>query len=160
MQSRESIEQSGWRFHVSEPANFNLASSFVGSPCPPARAAAGMDKPLADLESEICQTLVTLDRIDRFAQADNPDNRIIPDHLDKLVRGLSQVSAASGQTKATVPAALVREFVDAGRSPDDFSAAQLDETVKKADTLALKQQAIGMLADTIRESAADMLRPP
>ena len=78
---------------------------------------------------------------------------------DTLVSGLSQVYAASAQTSATVPRALIADVVDQARSPDDFTAEQHAQRHAKGKALETKQQVLGRLADRIADDAADLLRP-
>ena len=55
---------------------------------------------------------------------------------------------------------LVRDVIDKGLSPDDYTERKQKEVHAKAEALATKQAAIGTLADRVRADAADLLGPP
>lgn len=114
-------------------------------------------KELADLESEILTTLETVARLDEFAADAKPDNRYVQHNLDALVKGLGQVHAASAQTVRTVPTALVREFVDAGRPLDEFAAQQREGVDLRVDLLDAKRSALARLRQRILTDGADLL---
>lgn len=97
------------------------------------------------------KTLETIDRLEEFARSPHPDNRMLQYNLDALATGLSQVHAASAQTRIAVPAALVRDVVDAGASPDDFSAQLFEQAELRSDALEAKRKALSSLQRAVRD---------
>ena len=113
---------------------------------------------LAALETAILSTIDTLDRLDDFAEpGPNPDNPGLAHNLNELVRGLDGVRAAGAKVPLALPAELVAAYVDAGKSPDAFTAELHARAARSSDAVSAKQRGVDHLAEAIRAQAGDLL---
>ena len=71
-------------------------------------------------------------------------------HRNELVRGLDAVRTASGGVDVALPAELVQKYVDAGRSPDEFTVARHGAVERSSAAVRAKQHGFQRLEEAIR----------
>jgi hypothetical protein len=150
-----------------------------------AAKSASEEPSLQALEDTLLATIQTLDRLDEFTlPSEQPDNKglavnlcatstpvatnaphyDLPSHpadgahrRRTLVDDLNHTNAAAASVTATIPTEVVHAFVDQGRPPDEFVAAQHKKAQFMSDDVRAKQHAIKCLADSIRVQGAALL---
>ena len=76
---------------------------------------------------------------------------------NKLVDDLSSISAASDGLDMEVPNELVQNFIDEGRSPDEYFAQQHAAAQELSESARGKQEAFRKLEAAVREQGASLL---
>ena len=73
------------------------------------------------------------------------------------MRGLESIRRAGAGLDIALPSELVQQCVDAGRSPDDFSAEMHARVARSSAAVQLKRHALRHLEAQIREHAGDLV---
>lgn len=78
-------------------------------------------------------------------------------HSNELVSGLDAVRATSAAVDLAVPAELVQQYVDAGKSPDAFTAELHARVSRSSAAVKAKQHSFRQMEEALRTQAGDLL---
>jgi hypothetical protein len=70
---------------------------------------------------------------------------------------LQHVVSAAQHVDVAIPGELLKEYVDQGKPPDEFVAQQYRNAKRKSDEVLRKQQAMQVLAGSVRAQGAALL---
>ena len=70
---------------------------------------------------------------------------------------MDAVRTASADVDEKLPVELVQQYVDAGRSPDDFSAELHGRAARSSATVQAKQRGFRAVEEAIRHVGSDLL---
>mmetsp|Transcript_5085 Transcript_5085/g.16324 ORF Transcript_5085/g.16324 Transcript_5085/m.16324 type:complete len:150 (+) Transcript_5085:40-489(+) len=122
---------------------------------PMADTTATSARTLEQIDHSVSESLSAIHALDAQVQQESPDNAAIRDGIARLVNCMEGLRSVSCPADLRLPMRLVEEFVDADRSPDDFTVAmrKLVEAVEAGGRA--KSDALASLAAQVEAAGAD-----